>query len=323
MIHFKYPKHVTYCAAKFARTGMGHREMLEVLAKEPIIDDDCIIESVPAGQLPDFVEGPEDRAYLAELLESTGLVGAGRVFESPIDVNPYEHLGFERVMATGPNHYVYRRERVTYCSLGYTFTSYGVKVNALFISFLMSLDTESDIDLIWFVTTTDKGVNPAFDILYDARFQEYIIKIGRDFQARFVDHNEDIPPAESLLLSVKPEPEPVYSTDPVDVIYGEYFGDVRLDAAMSQGQDKEQWRIATYADEVDMAFRRWLVKPNSNLRRTYKFASLLFKHAQDKAPELLGEVYGGLRKQLIDWEFYEFIPRFEKGCAKMKKRYGV
>ncbi|MGA0555349.1 hypothetical protein ACO2Q8_01775 [Larkinella sp. VNQ87] len=166
-------------------------------------------------------------------------------------------------------------------------------------------------------------MNDSFDVLYDMRFQDYLLKIGKDFQARFVDVSQDVAPAASLLPLVLPEPVAEPSTDPVDVLYRAYFGDVRLEAVMSQGLPKEQWRIATYADEVDTAFRRWLVTPNSNLRRAYHYGALLYQRAPDQAPKLLNEVFGDLKKQLLQHEFYEYIPRLEKGLAKIRQRFGI
>ncbi|GAB3935168.1 hypothetical protein [Larkinella terrae] len=326
LVHLDYPKHSTYCASEFINTaGMTPRELIEVLAKGPIFDDNCIIEGIGINDLPDFVEAPEDRAVLSQMLENTGLTGSGRTFAESIDTDPYRYLGFERVMVTAQNHYVYKRNGVSYCSLGYTYTSYGVRVNAMFIAFLMSLDDDPGIDLIWFVTTTNRGVNESFDVLYDMRFQEYLIKIGRDYQARFVDMQENVPAPETLLETVTfdPLPEREPFTEPFDVLHERYHGDCRYESAISSGADEKKQMVALFTDDLDYSFRSWLVKPRTNMRRVYYNVEDLITWAGDDAPKVMQLVLGELKKQIIEHEFYEYMPRFEKGLVMISKRGGI
>ncbi|GAB3334831.1 hypothetical protein GCM10027299_43320 [Larkinella ripae] len=323
MIDLATPEHSSYCSTRFTSLGLSARQLMEELSNGPIIRDGCIYEPILEGQLPAFVERPTDRFIMQEFLQVTGMTGTGRRFEETVFKEPYEYLGFERVMAFSPDHYVYRRNGYSYASLGRTFLTAGIKVNPAFLGLLMDIDNDPERDMIWFITSTQRGINRSFDILYDVSYRDYLLELGRQYQQAFINKEDQREFIESLIPPVFLEPNQPPSTDPYDVLYEFYFGDVRFDAAISSGADDNQKTIAIFADEIDYAFRKWLVSPKTNLHRVYYKGQTLVECAGEQAPQLLAEIFGSLKKQLLEGEYYEHLVRFEKGLAKVKHRMKI
>ena len=108
--------------------------------------------------------------------------------------------------------------------------------------------------------------------------------------------------------------------NPVNIVLKEHNPNRCYERAVADNLPLSAQKLCSYIDDIDLAFRVYLMNPSSNLRRFYREVARFEKAFPevDKKRVLTAAIDEDLKGQLLRTEAWEVMPRFNEGWGKLR-----
>ncbi|RCR68297.1 hypothetical protein [Larkinella punicea] len=121
------------------------------------------------------------------------------------------------------------------------------------------------------------------------------------------------------------DPATTQPARPIDIVLKDHNPDRCYERAIADNLPLSAQKLCSYIDDIDLAFRVYLMNPSSNLRRFYREVARFEKAfpAVDIKRVITAAIDEDLKGQLLNNEIWEVMPRFNEGWKKIKERYDL